>query len=136
LARVSGELKSLNDNELQIAKLQREVELQQATYRKYAANLEQARIDQALETQRMSNISVAQPATLEPLAVSPRKAARLGLGVLAGLLGAFATAMIASWRDHTFHTPAELQRGLEVQVLGSLPRVMPKEMSLAGNGKH
>jgi polysaccharide biosynthesis protein PslE len=135
LARVSGELKSLNDNELQIAKLQREVELQQATYRKYAANLEQARIDQALETQRMSNISVAQPATLEPLAVSPRKATRLGLGIVAGLLGAFATAMIASWRDHTFHAPADLQRELKVPVLGSLPRLTPKEVRLAGNGK-
>ena len=49
LAGVRGELKTRNDSELRIARLPRDVELQRTAYAKYSTNLEQARIDPALE---------------------------------------------------------------------------------------
>ena len=51
--------------------LQRELALQDAKYRKYSENREQARIDQALETNKISNISVVQQATASTKPVRP-----------------------------------------------------------------
>src|SRR5439155_6681219 len=67
-----AEFKALNENTLRIARLEREFGLQESHYRKYAENLEQAQIDRALEVERISNISVVQPATLEIEPVQPR----------------------------------------------------------------
>ncbi len=90
-------LATLNANETRIAQLQRETELREAEYRKYATNLEEARIDQAMETQRMSNISVVQPASLQPRAVRPRKAMNLALGFLVAACAAFGVALLAEF---------------------------------------
>ena len=73
LAAVRGKLTRLNGDEMRLAAIQRDVDLIESDYRKYATNLEQARIDQQLETQRMSNISVVQPASYEPRPVYPRR---------------------------------------------------------------
>ena len=81
---------TLNENELRLAALQRDVDLLETDYRKYSANLEQARIDQQLEAQRMSNISIAQPASFEPRPVRPRTMLNLLLGLCAGVLGGLA----------------------------------------------
>jgi uncharacterized protein involved in exopolysaccharide biosynthesis len=136
LAEVRGELKGLNENELRIATLEREIELQQTMYRKYAANLELARADQALQDQRISNIAVSQPATYEPAPTQPRKLAWIALGLVGGLLGALATALAAERGDCTFHTPDDVQRRLDLIVLGSIPRLRAKELKLhaTGNG--
>jgi polysaccharide biosynthesis protein PslE len=135
LAGVRGELKSLNENELRIAKLQREVELCQVSYRKYATDLEQARIDMALQEQRMSNISVAQPATYEPKPVYPRKGSMLLFGLMFGVFGGVGLALLADWRDHSFHAAADVERRLDMAVLGSIPRLREKELKVDGNGK-
>ena len=81
-------MKDFNQQELSIAGLERDIDVCQATYRKYAAGMEQARIDQAREMQRISNITVAQPATYEPETVFPKKTMFLAVGVLCGLVAA------------------------------------------------
>ena len=65
LAVARDELKIFNENELRVTELEREVEMLEGEYSKYSASLEQARIDQALEFQHMSNINVVQEATFE-----------------------------------------------------------------------
>jgi len=93
LAQLDGvrkELITLNENELRITAFQREVDLLDADYRKCSNNLEQARIDQQLEAQRMSNVSIVQPASFEPKPVRPRKMVNLLLGICAGLFGGLA----------------------------------------------
>ena len=78
-----------------LAATQREVDLIETDYRKYSANLEQARIDQQLEIERMSNVSVVQPASYEPRPVRPRVALNLLLGLFAGALGGLALPLAA-----------------------------------------
>ena len=86
LSVARDELKIFNENELQVARLEREVEMLDGEYRKYSASLEQARIDQALEFERMSNINVAQEATCEAMPVSPRPKMNLLLGLGSGFV--------------------------------------------------
>jgi uncharacterized protein involved in exopolysaccharide biosynthesis len=90
LAAARREVTALNDNELRLAVMQRDIDLIEADYRKYSNNLEQARIDQQLETQRMSNIAIVQPASYEPRPIRPRKAVNLLLGLCVGVLGGLA----------------------------------------------
>jgi len=98
LDEVHAEMRQFNDMDLRQRALQREIDLQVAQYRKYSENLDQARIDQALEVQRMSNISIAQPATYEAIPVRPRLLFNLALALVLGGIGAVGTAVAADWR--------------------------------------
>ncbi len=122
LVTLRGDLRTLNENELRIARLQREVELKDTNYRRYATDLEQARIDQALETQRMSNISVAQPATLEPKPVRPRALLNLISGFAMALFSSLGLALMLESLDHSLRTPEDIERRLELPALASIPR--------------
>jgi uncharacterized protein involved in exopolysaccharide biosynthesis len=88
------ELAALNEHEMRIAALQREVDLLETDYRKYSANMEQAQIDQQLEAQHMSNIGVVQPASYEPRPVRPRTMMNLLLGIATGLFGGLALPLV------------------------------------------
>src|SRR5207245_1344504 len=73
-----AELKTLNENSLRVNRQEREFGLQESHYRRYAENLEQAQIDRALEAERITNISVVQPATYEIEPVQPRLLLNVG----------------------------------------------------------
>lgn len=123
LADLRKSLRTLNENEIQITQLKREIELHDADYRKYAMNLEQTRIDQAMESQRMSNIGVAQPASLQLLPVRPRKALNLALGFLVAVCGAFAIAVAAESMNQSVRTTADVERDLDLPTLATIPRM-------------
>ena len=82
LVAVRGELNKLNEDEMRLATAERDVDVLESDYRKYAANLKQARIDQQLETERMSNISVVQSAELRTASGLPSQAVQSDVGAL------------------------------------------------------
>ena len=123
-------MKDFNQQELLISGLERDIDVCQATYRKYAAGMEQARIDQAREMQRISNITVAQPATCEPEVVFPKKGTFLAIGALCGLAAAVAVAYRAESRNHSFREPEDIERRLGVTVLGTIPRYSERHSSV------
>jgi uncharacterized protein involved in exopolysaccharide biosynthesis len=90
-----AELKAFNDNSLRVHRLERDVALQDSNYRRYAENLEQAKIDRALEAGRISNISIVQPATLDMEPVRPRLLINFAFGLLLALVVAIGTALVA-----------------------------------------
>jgi uncharacterized protein involved in exopolysaccharide biosynthesis len=93
-----AELKTFLADELQIARLQRRLAIEDSTQRKYAENLEQGRIDQALQSERISNISLVQSATLEAKPVRPRWSINLGFGLLLAVAGSLALAFLVESR--------------------------------------
>jgi uncharacterized protein involved in exopolysaccharide biosynthesis len=134
LVETRTELKTLNENELRIAKLQREVEAQQTSCKKYLASLEQARIDQALEARRMSNISIVQSATHDLQPIRPQKALCLALGLVAGLIASAGAVLVGEYRGQTFHPVADLPWDLETPAAGSTPSLHEQELIGSGNG--
>ena len=72
LAQAQRELQVLNDNEMRITQLEREIDIQKGNYRNYSEKLEQTRIDRALEVGKISNISIVQPATYPVKPIRPR----------------------------------------------------------------
>lgn len=91
-------LKKLNAAEFELTRLERELELARANYRKYAENLEQARIDQELEVAKISSLNVMQPPSLSITPISPQPLATLALGAAASILAAVAVALFAERR--------------------------------------
>ena len=89
LDAVRRRLSDLNRSEGEIAGLEEQVTVLRETAGDYAEKLQQARIDRALEDERLSNITITQPPTFEEKAVWPQRrilaVAGAFLAVAAGL---------------------------------------------------
>jgi capsular exopolysaccharide synthesis family protein len=121
LVSAQNELGKINEAEVKIGQLEREIETQRTNYRNYADKLSQTRIDRALEMEKISNISVVQAASYPVKPIWPRKATNLALGSLLGLLGGLGLAFLAEQMDHSFKTPGEVEVSLQLPVLATIP---------------
>ena len=129
LAQAKEQAKNLSDTAAEMDRLKREMKILEANYVKYADNLEQARIDQALMDRKISNIGIVQPPTLPFEAIRPNKPLMLILGLLAGLFGAIVLAFLCEYLDHTIKTPQEAQDRLGLPVLTYIPKTFPNTIS-------
>jgi uncharacterized protein involved in exopolysaccharide biosynthesis len=116
-----AELTELNNTEVKMVNLQRELSLSDAKYRKYTENLEQSRIDQALMNNKMSNISVIQEATASQRPVKPLKSLYIALGFLLGILGGIFLAFFSEYHDHSLKKPQDVEEKLNLPLLASIP---------------
>lgn len=123
LAEARNELKALNDTELKLAQLEREMEMQAANYKKYSESLEQTRIDQALEMDKISNIRVVQPATYPVNPVPSTKRLKLAMGFFLGIFGGVGLAFFSEFQDRTFGKPEHIEDRLQLPLFAAIPRV-------------
>jgi uncharacterized protein involved in exopolysaccharide biosynthesis len=115
------DLKQLNDYEVELEELNRNVQLASANFFQYAEALEQSRMDEALDNERITNVNVAQAATLAEKPVSPSKAL---IGVLSLVLvaaGSSALVLGSEKFDSRLRTEEQLEQILELPVLAAIP---------------
>ena len=122
LADGQDELKALNNSETQIVRLQREMAIQEDTYQKYVDNLEQARIDQALQMEKISNIGVVQQASFPINPSGPNKMVNLILGLFFGVLGGIGLTFFSEYIDHSLKTQEDIEKKLNLQTLVVIPK--------------
>lgn len=115
-------IRAMNDEEIRLDELARSKELLEASYRTYATNREQARIDSALAEDNVSNINVLQPASFSSKPSSPNMKLALAAAVLFALSGAILVALGAEHFDHSLKSPEQTETALGVPVLFSIPR--------------
>jgi uncharacterized protein involved in exopolysaccharide biosynthesis len=120
LASARDELKTINESELLLAQMQREMTIKEANYRKYLEKLEQARIDNALEMEKISNVSIVQAPTYPFKPIRPMVVLNLALGLLLGILGGIALAFFSDYIDHTLKKPEDIERRLKLPTLASV----------------
>jgi uncharacterized protein involved in exopolysaccharide biosynthesis len=89
-------LRAFTADQLRVGKLQREVDLLDAHYRRFAENRERSEVDQALEAEKISNVSVVQPATFDVQPVRPNTMMNAALGLVLAVAGAVGLAV---WLD-------------------------------------
>lgn len=121
LANVKNDLQAFNGNEMTIAQLQRQRESLDASYREYSKKMEQARIDSALETQKISNISIVQAATYPLRHSTPRTGLNLALALLVGSFGAVGLAYWSEGKDHSFKRVEDVTARLHLPLLTTIP---------------
>lgn len=121
VASARSELKNLNDSELEIVRLEREIELAQANYRKYAENLEEARINQELEVAKISSLNIMQPPSFSETPISPQPLITLAVGFVLSSLGGLGMALFAHGRaSHSMSVPMAGSNGSTTHTLPSL----------------
>jgi capsular exopolysaccharide synthesis family protein len=123
LTTAKERLKTLNETELKITRLKREISIEESNYHRYVDNLEQGRIDRALESEKISNIGIVQHATLPTSPVPKRRMVYLALGFFVGLFGAIGLAFFFEYIDHSIRTPDEVEEKLLLPTLAYIPRV-------------
>lgn len=128
-------VKGLNAKESAVAQAQRQVDLLEASYRTYAEKLELARIDQQLETEQISNVSVIQPATYVAKAASPNRPLVAMMGLMLAVAGSVLICLLADYNDHSLKTPDDVEKHLDLPVLMSIPRLAKENVAWSRVGK-
>ena len=99
----------------------RTVKNDEENYTLYLQKAEEARISDALDRQRFSNVVVAEPATVPYTAHSHFLLVTLVGAVLAALVSVILAFLADRW-DPSFRTPAEVEAFLGSPVIAALPR--------------
>lgn len=123
--RLRGELSLLLENEKKLAVLERDVQILDKEYRQYRNSLQIADISQALDKDKVANVSIVQEATLPTMAVTSQRKilALLGFGLFMGLALGLGWAFALEFMSHTVKTDEDVERYLGLPVLISLPYV-------------
>lgn len=129
LAQERERLKTFTASQFRVAKLQREVELHDAQYRRFADNLERSQIDQALEVEKISNVSVVQPATLDVKPVRPSLLLNAALGLVFAAAGAVGLAVLLEARAAS--AGGEHAAGI---VVAAAREIVPARNGVPGQG--
>jgi uncharacterized protein involved in exopolysaccharide biosynthesis len=103
LAMANGELKKLNAAEVDLNRIEREIDLVRTNYRKYSENLEQVRIDQEIEAAKISSLNLMQPPTFSETPATPDPIVTLAMGGVGSLLAGIGVALL-------FHQPSHKRR--------------------------
>ena len=136
LNRALGEAKKIDAVETRIVQLQRSKELQEANYKYFCQSLERARIDEALNAGRISNISMIQPATLPSKKLREKLPRNMAMALLFGVVGGLGLAVLQEYfLDQTLRKPTELQTVFRAPLLMSVPlAAWPRGLLRAGQG--
>jgi uncharacterized protein involved in exopolysaccharide biosynthesis len=90
-------------------------------YLLYLHKQEEARISDALDRQRISNVVIAEPAVV-PLFPQPRWLLALLLGALVAALSSVVLAFAVDYWDPSLRTPEEVESLLGSPVVAAIPR--------------
>jgi len=121
LAQFSEDLERIPEQQVELARLERETTALGSVYTLLSNRLEEARIITAIED---PSVRIIDPAILPPEPIRPRTLLNLLLGaVLGGMLGV-GIAFTREYMDDTIHTREDIQRATgNAPILGMIPRI-------------
>lgn len=114
------QLRSMPEAELDFARLSREVEVNEKTYRTLRERLEEARI---AEAEKIADATIIERATVPRSPINPPKRFGLLVGALLGLLLGCVLAFVVETLDTSIGTIEDVERLLQVPVLAVIPHV-------------
>lgn len=121
-AALVARIEALNEGERKIDEAQRRIDLLAANLRRYAENVEQSRIDKALEADRISNLSIVHPASLMASPTFPKPVIMIAAAFVVALGGSLSLAFVCEFLDRSLKTPEDVSTALQVPVLLTVPR--------------
>ncbi len=123
LADVRAEAAAADQMEVTIMELRRRLTLEEENYKYYSSSLEQARIDEALGPNRVSNISTIQDPS-PPFVDRMRFLKRLGMVAFGGIFVGLAWAFSIEWYfDRSVRRPIDIERLLRIPLFLTIPDI-------------
>jgi uncharacterized protein involved in exopolysaccharide biosynthesis len=116
-------LDDLNGIEKEFNRLQQEVEVDRQNYRLYLSKFEESRISNAMDMEKISNVSLIDPARPPDKPISPKIFLNMVLGIILGGSGAFGLALISEYLNDTFEREEDVESHLRLPVLASIPEL-------------
>ncbi len=111
-------LNKVNDLELVAESLQRKIDIGRENHRSYARKLEESRINAALDTEAVSNVSVVSAPTRRYKHASPNRVLLAGLGTIFSVMCGVAIALLSDYKATSLETKkirdAERERYMRV----------------------
>lgn len=121
LAAAQAAMARFNGLDLQVNELTRRARLLEQDMARYSDSLEQARIDNALDADRISNISLVQAPTLPGRPDGLPLPALLLLGLCLSGTGAIGLALACERLDDTLRSPEDVTARIGAPLLAALP---------------
>src|SRR5213075_598062 len=111
----------LNAQAITIDELTQRVALSEANHKEYAQRLEQARINRTLDEERISSLSLVQPASYVAAASGPRRLLVFALGLFFAACSGVMTVVVAAWWNPVLETEEQITTLLHVPMIGAIP---------------
>jgi uncharacterized protein involved in exopolysaccharide biosynthesis len=125
LAEYQNKLQRINQVEMEYARLQEDVEANRKNFRLYSDKLEESRVSNAMDMQKIANVSLIDPA-LPPLKpVFPQKLLNVALAIVLGGIGGLGLAFLLEFLDNALSRDTDVERYLNLSVLASIPEIKP-----------
>ena len=123
LSEYRKQLEKLNRIEVELNQLNQEVEVDRDNYRLYLSKFEESRISVAMDTEKIANVNVIEPAQSPLKPVSPRILLNMVLGIFLGGFGGLGLAFFTEYLDDSLEKDEDVENYLEVPVLASIPEM-------------
>lgn len=116
-------LQELGQREVDLRRLERDYEIADKNYRLYMEKMEELRISEVMDREKIENVSIVSAAQAPFKPSKPRKLLILLAGLLVALAGAVALAFYSEFLDHTINKDEDVERYLRLSVLASVRKV-------------
>ncbi len=123
MASFQQKLERLNQIEIELNQLQLTVEVNQQNYRLYLSKFEEARISNVLDSKKITNVSLIEPAMPPLKPVRPKILLNLILGLFLGLAGGLGLIFLLEFLDDSLENPEDVEATLQAPVLASIPEL-------------
>jgi len=123
LRDIQEKMKQLEELGPQIEELERKRDLEETNYKYFAATLEKARIDEALDPSKMPNISAVQRPSPPTRVTKTRDKIALGLAGGGAAFGIALALLSGLFLNRTIRRPLELETQLHIPLMLSIPYV-------------
>jgi uncharacterized protein involved in exopolysaccharide biosynthesis len=110
----------LEAQSIDLARLERQVKLDEEAYLSYVRTAEESRLSNALQQSKMLRLTVLEPATIPDVPVSPKRGRILAVGLFGGLMFGLACGFLIDRFDSTVKSASDVRRWGNLEVLAVL----------------
>ncbi|MCX5715734.1 MAG: polysaccharide biosynthesis tyrosine autokinase [Candidatus Omnitrophica bacterium] len=123
----SKRLTNLSEAELEYTRLLRRIKGKEALYLALLEKQGEAGLTEALESSLIVNVKIIDSATPPVKAARPKKLLNTILGIIVGLIAGLSAAFLCEYWDHSLRTVSQINRYINLPVLGVIPRIKDKK---------
>jgi uncharacterized protein involved in exopolysaccharide biosynthesis len=111
----------LNQSEVELNRIKSEVDTDRRNYDLYLTKFEESRISDAMDTEKITNVSLLEPASPPINPENPAIAMKIALGIFLGVVGGLGIALTMEFLGDRLEKPEDAEECLKLPVLVSIP---------------